>query len=106
MGNVGGTRNYGYGKQLAWAGKNALADRYGQGHFSTRATHEDRWNKFAKYLKSQGINDARKIDQSTAQGCAAHLKQLVKSDDVRIAYARVLSAGPMFRFPVFPVVGF
>ena len=29
MGNVGGNRNYGYGKQLAWAGKNALADRYG-----------------------------------------------------------------------------
>ena len=35
MGNVGGKRNYGYGKQLAWAGKNALADRYGQGHFGT-----------------------------------------------------------------------
>ena len=42
MGNVGRTRNYGYGKQLAWAGKNALADRYGQGHCSIRATHEDR----------------------------------------------------------------
>lgn len=42
MGNVGGNRNYGYGKQLVWAGKNALADRYGQGHFSTRATHEER----------------------------------------------------------------
>ena len=50
MGNVGGNRNYGYGKQLAWAGKNALADRYGQGHFSTRATHEERWNQFAYYL--------------------------------------------------------
>ncbi len=37
VGNVGGNRNYGYGKQLAWAGKNALLDRYGQGHFSTRA---------------------------------------------------------------------
>lgn len=42
MGNVGGNRNYGYGKQLVWAGKNALVDRYGQGHFSTRATHEER----------------------------------------------------------------
>ena len=39
MGNVGGNRNYGYGKQLAWAGKNALADRYGHGHFATRAAH-------------------------------------------------------------------
>ena len=88
MGNVGGTRNYGYGKQLAWAGKNALADRYGQGHFSTRATHEDRWNKFAQYLKQQGINDVRKIDKATVQGYAEHLRQLVNSDDVRVAYAQ------------------
>ena len=64
MSNVGGNRNYGYGKQLAWAGKNALADRYGQGHFSTRAAHEERWNRFARFLKTQGINDARKITQN------------------------------------------
>jgi len=88
MGNVGGTRNYGYGKQLAWAGKNALADRYGQGHFSTRATHEDRWNKFTQYLKQQGINDARKIDQSTVLDYAEQLKQLVNSGDVSVAYAQ------------------
>ena len=88
MGNVGGKRNYGYGKQLAWAGKNALADRYGQGHFSTRATHEDRWNKFAQYLKTQGINDARKIDKPTVLNYAEHLKQLVSSGDVRVAYAQ------------------
>ena len=25
MGKVGGNRNYGYGKKLAWAGRNALA---------------------------------------------------------------------------------
>jgi len=88
MGNVGGARNYGYGKQLAWAGKNALADRYGQGHFSTRATHEDRWNKFAQYLKTQGINDARKIDKSTVLEYAGQLSQLVSSGDVRVAYAQ------------------
>jgi len=88
MGNIGGTRNYGYGKQLAWAGKNALADRYGQGHFSTRATHEDRWNQFACYLKEQCINDARKIDKTTVQQYAQYLKQLVNSGDVRVAYAQ------------------
>ncbi len=88
MANVGGARNYGYGKQLAWAGKNALADRYGQGHFSTRATHEDRWNKFAGYLKQQGINDAKKIDKTTVQGYAEQLKQLVSSGDVCVAYAQ------------------
>ena len=88
MGNVGGKRNYGYGKQLAWAGKNALADRYGQGHFSTRATHEDRWNKFAQYLKQQGINDARKIDKAIVINYAEQLKQWVSSGDLRVAYAQ------------------
>jgi len=63
MGKVGGNRNYGYGKQLAWAGKNALADRYGQGHFSTRATHEERWHQFVQFLARQGIIDARDITQ-------------------------------------------
>jgi len=32
MGRVGGERNFGYGKQMAWAGKNALSERYGDGH--------------------------------------------------------------------------
>ncbi len=43
MGKVGGERNFGYGKQMAWAGKNALADRYGDGHYGTQAAHGDRW---------------------------------------------------------------
>ena len=35
MSKVGGGRNFGYGKRLDWAAKNALHDRYGSGHFST-----------------------------------------------------------------------
>ncbi len=42
MGKIGGTRNFGYGKQMAWAGKNALHDRYGEGHYGTQAAHEER----------------------------------------------------------------
>ena len=54
MGNVGGARNYEYGKRLAWAGKKALANRYGQGHFSTRTTREDRFKVWC--LSLQGWN--------------------------------------------------
>lgn len=90
MGNVGGNRNYGYGKQLAWAGKNALADRYGQGHFATRATHEERWNQFAHYLKTQGINDARKIDQTVLEQYGAYLRLLVNNGEIKVAYAQNL----------------
>lgn len=90
MGNVGGNRNYGYGKQLAWAGKNALADRYGHGHFSTRATHEDRWNQFVGFLKSECINDARKINQNVLEQYGQHLKKMVNSEEISVAYAQNL----------------
>jgi|SaaInl5LU_22_DNA_1037371.scaffolds.fasta_scaffold15204_1 hypothetical protein len=90
MGNIGGNRNYGYGKQLAWAGKNALADRYGQGHFATRATHEERWNQFARFLKTEGINDARNIDQFTLERYANYLGTLVNSEEIKVAYAQNL----------------
>ena len=46
MGKVGGERNFGFGKQMAWAGRNALADRYGDGHYGTQAAHGDRWQQF------------------------------------------------------------
>ncbi|TQV81039.1 integrase [Exilibacterium tricleocarpae] len=90
MGNVGGNRNYGYGKQLAWAGKNALADRYGHGHFATRATHEQRWCQFVRYLKGLNIRDARQIDQSTVRQYDLWLKAQVNSGQVRVAYAQNL----------------
>lgn len=88
MGNVGGNRNYGYGKQLAWAGKNALADRYGQGHFSTRATHEERWNQFVHFLKVEGINDARNITPTVLKKHNQLLKELVSKGEMSVAYAQ------------------
>lgn len=51
MSKVGGGRNFGYGKRLAWAGKNALNDRYGSGHYGTVASHLQRWNLFVTFLK-------------------------------------------------------
>ncbi|MFT6164479.1 MAG: hypothetical protein ACJA1T_000482 [Zhongshania aliphaticivorans] len=90
MGSIGGKRNYGYGKQLAWAGNNALADRYGHGHYATKATHEERWNQFAQYLKTQGINDARKIDQTVLDQYGQYVRTLVNSEDIKVAYAQNL----------------
>lgn len=84
----GGNRNYGYGKQLAWAGKNALADRYGQGHYSTRATHEERWSQFARYIKSQGINDARNITLTILEQYGAYLGTLVHTGKLHVSYAQ------------------
>ena len=90
MDKVGGNRNYGYGKQLAWAGKNALADHYGHGKFSTRASHEERWQQFVSFLKHEGIKDARHISLQAIENYATNLRQLVEQEEMKVAYAQNL----------------
>ncbi len=90
MDKVGGKRNYGYGKQLAWAGKQALADYYGSGKFGTRATHEERWQQFVSFLKHEGIKDARHIRLQAIENYATHLRQLVEQEEMKVAYAQNL----------------
>ena len=90
MNKIGGNRNYGYGKQLAWAGKKALADHYGHGKFSTRASHAERWNQFVSFLKTEGIRDARYINKQTIECYAVYLKEQVDNEDMKVAYAQNL----------------
>ena len=91
MSKVGGGRNYGYGKSLQWAGKNALKDRYGAGHYGTRASHESRWIPFVRFLKSEcGIKDARDIKKEAITTYANHLDQQVQSQTMKVAYAQNL----------------
>jgi hypothetical protein len=90
MGNIGGKRNYGYGKQIAWAGQQALLDRYGSGHYATRAAHSERWLQFVKYAKEQDINDARNITPKTIEHYARTLKRAVEQKTLSIAYAQNL----------------
>lgn len=91
MSKVGGGRNYGYGKKLAWAGKNALNDRYGAGHYGTVAAHLERWNCFVRYLKSEeGVKDARDVTVEQVKRYANQLKQQVDSKTMKVAYAQNL----------------
>ena len=91
MSKVGGGRNFGYGKKITWAAKNALNDRYGTGHFSTQASHEWRWKIFADYLKTEcGIKDARDIDQGALEKYGGYLKQQVQTKSMAVAYAQNL----------------
>ena len=57
-------RNFGYGRQLSYAGPQALKDMFGGGHYGTVKAHCDRWQAFVKWYRSEqgpGINDARQI---------------------------------------------
>jgi len=68
MNKVGGHRNFGYGKQMEWAGKQALRDRYGDGHYGTVAGHAERWRRFVAWCRDERqIRDARAVDSDIVQ---------------------------------------
>jgi hypothetical protein len=68
MNKVGGHRNFGYGKQMEWAGRQALRDRCGNGHYGTVAGHAERWRRFAAWCRDERqIRDARAVDSGIVQ---------------------------------------
>lgn len=84
-------RNFGYGRQLSYAGPQALKDMFAGGHFATVKAHSDRWQAFVKWCRSAdgpGYNDARQIDRSTLHSYATHLRQQIQQGEIRIATAQ------------------
>jgi len=79
MGKFGGfeSRNHGFGKQLAYAGRQAIQDRYAGGHYGSVRSHSERWADFASWAKAQGINDARRL---TVEHVAAYGRDLADRD--------------------------
>lgn len=68
MNKVVGHRNFGYGKQMEWAGRQALRDRYGNGHYGTVAGHAERWRQFVAWCRDERqIRDARAVDGGIVQ---------------------------------------
>lgn len=82
------SRNFGYGKQLAFAGKQALVDRFGEGKFATRASHEARFTQFATWCKQQGIKDARHINKNVVLAFANALSDRVNTGQTSVNYAQ------------------
>ena len=84
-------RNFGYGRQLSYAGPQALKDMSGGGHYGTVKAHCDRWQAFVKWCRSEqgpGINDARQIDREILADYAAHLRDLGRQGDLAISTAQ------------------
>ncbi|TNB88518.1 integrase [Pseudomonas sp. Fig-3] len=84
-------RNFGYGRQLSYAGPQALRDLFGGGHYGTVKAHSDRWQAFVRWCRSEdgpGFNDARKIDRQTLLDYAGHLRQQVEQGELAIATAQ------------------
>jgi len=84
-------RNFGYGRQLSYAGPQALKDLFADGHFATVKAHSDRWQAFVRWCRSEdgpGYNDARQIDRQTLQDYAAYLRQQIQQGELCIATAQ------------------
>lgn len=84
-------RNFGYGRQLSYAGRQALEDLFAGGHFATVKAHSDRWQAFVHWCRSEdgpGYNDARQIDRQTLQDYAAYLRQQIQQGELCIATAQ------------------
>ncbi|UVL66297.1 integrase domain-containing protein [Pseudomonas sp. B21-031] len=84
-------RNFGYGRQLSYAGPQALKDMFGGGHYGTVKAHSDRWLAFVKWCRSEqgpGINDARQIDRKVLAYYAAYLRDMVKRGDLSVSTAQ------------------
>lgn len=81
-------RNFGDGRQLSYAGPQALKDLYGGGHYGTVKANSDRWLAFVRWCRSEdgpGFNDARQIDRQTLLDYAGHLRQQVELGELAIA---------------------
>ena len=90
MRKAGGHRNFGYGKQMAWAGKQALKDQYGNGHYGTVTGHAERWRRFVLWCRDEhGIRDARLIDREFVQDYGKSLGEKVDAG-MSPAYAQNL----------------
>jgi hypothetical protein len=84
-------RNFGYGRQLSYAGPQALRDLFGGGHYGTVKAHSDRWQAFVRWCRSEdgpGFNDARQIDRQTLLDYAIHLRHQVEQGGLAIATAQ------------------
>ena len=84
-------RNFGWGRQLSYAGLQALRDMFGGGNYGTVKAHSDRWQAFVRWCRSEdgpGFNDSRKIDRQTLLDYAGHLRQQVEQGAICIATAQ------------------
>lgn len=68
------SKNHGLGRRMDFAGKNALQAHFGGGHFSSVASHSERWAAFADWAKENGISDMRNITRDTIKEYADSMK--------------------------------
>ena len=81
-------RNFGYGKQMAWAGKQALRANFGDGRYNTVGSHAERFRHFAAWCKEEKqIRDVEKITREDVKEYCRSLAEQVDAEDIKVSYA-------------------
>lgn len=94
MGLFAARKNFGFGKQISWAGKLALRVDFCDGHYSTVAKHTSSWRQFCFWLDANyGVGDARKITQEQLEEYAKAQAERVLDEEVAISTAQNLLSG-------------
>lgn len=96
---IGGRRNSGWGRSMRFAIRSLLRDKYGEGRFGTRRSHEQRLNDFIDFLHAQGVRDLGSIQVSHVETYALRLRDDVETGRLRTATAtnRLSSANVLLR---------
>ena len=84
---VGGTRNFGFGRSLEFAAREALKDGYGHGRYGTRHTYASKFNNFIAFMRASEIHDFNDVYRSTIETYAQSLYQRVMVGDFSLSYA-------------------
>ncbi len=80
-------RNFGYGKQMEWAGKQALRAHFGDGRYNTVGSHAERFRHFATWCKEQQIRDAKEITREDVEDYCRSLAEKVDAEEIKVSYA-------------------
>ena len=67
-------KNHGYGRRMDYAGKKVLESHFGGGHYSSVASHSERWAAFCDWTKEIGIRDMRQLTPEHVSQYAAKMK--------------------------------
>jgi len=101
MGLFASNRNYGYGKQMHYAVKNALTDHYGGGHYGTMYTHLGRWTALKKWLQDHKIKDLTLITKELFEQFAEYLSDQIANDYYSAKYStNILSSANVILFAI------
>lgn len=85
------SRNYGFGKNINYAGFNALRESYNSGHFGTIHSHAKRWGQFCVWLKANSsIRDAKNISIDVVESYGRYISERIINHELSVSYGQNL----------------